>query len=134
MAGHQCWHRLCLTHVSGNGNKKASEPCSLGLQRTSRLTLADTKTGPRHVLLGEVVREVLDGLAEAVSGEWVFPVGVLDQGRDTTGVVADVRLHDLRHAYASHAVMNSESLHVAGRLGAGGPPRRTATSILTQLH
>ena len=26
------------------------------------------------------------------------------------------RLHDLRHAHASHAVMNGESLHVAGRL------------------
>ena len=30
--------------------------------------------------------------------------------------MADARLHDLRHAHASHAVMNGESLHVAGRL------------------
>ena len=39
--------------------------------------------------------------------------------RDAAGVVADARLHDLRHAHASHAshaVMNGESLHVAGRL------------------
>ena len=28
----------------------------------------------------------------------------------------DARLHDLRYAHASHAVMNGESLHVAGRL------------------
>ena len=32
------------------------------------------------------------------------------------GMVADARLHDLRHSHASHAVMNGESLHVAGRL------------------
>ena len=36
--------------------------------------------------------------------------------RDSAGIVADARLHDLRHAHASHAVMNGESLHVAGRL------------------
>ncbi len=33
-----------------------------------------------------------------------------------SGIVADARLHDLRHSHASHAVMNGESLHVAGRL------------------
>ena len=33
--------------------------------------------------------------------------------RDAAGIVADARLHDLRHA---HAVMNGESLHVTGRL------------------
>ena len=30
--------------------------------------------------------------------------------------MADARLHDLRHSHASRAVMNGESLHVAGRL------------------
>ncbi len=38
------------------------------------------------------------------------------KARDMAGIVADARLHDLRHAHASHAVMNGESLHVAGRL------------------
>ena len=36
--------------------------------------------------------------------------------RDAAGIMADARLHDLRHARASHALMNGESLHVAGRL------------------
>ena len=36
--------------------------------------------------------------------------------RAAAGIVADARLHDLRHAHASHAVMNGESLLVAGRL------------------
>ena len=97
--------------------------------KPDRLTLIDAKTGPRHVLLGEAARELLDGLAETASGEWVFPgrgedgpLGKNDlykfwmKARDAAGIVADARLHDLRHAHASHAVMNGESLHVAGRL------------------
>ena len=43
---------------------------------------------------------------------WKFWIKV----RGAAGIVADARLHDLRHAHASHAVMNGESLHVAGRL------------------
>ena len=97
--------------------------------KADRLTLSDAKTGPRHVLLGEAARELLDGLAETASGEWVFPGEDADgplgvnrlywfwRGvRDAAGIVADARLHDLRHAHASHAVMSGESLHVAGRL------------------
>ena len=97
--------------------------------KPDRLTLIDAKTGPRHVLLGEAARELLHDLAEKASGEWVFPGNDRDEplnkndlyqfwikARDTAGIVADARLHDLRHAHASHAVMNGESLHVAGRL------------------
>ena len=97
--------------------------------KPDRLTLTDAKTGPRHVLLGEAARELLACLAETESGEWVFPGKGVDEAlgenelywfwrgvRDAAGIVADARLHDLRHAHASHAVMNGESLHVAGRL------------------
>ena len=97
--------------------------------KPDRLALIDAKTGPRHVLLGEAARELLASLAETASGEWVFPGKDGDEpltkddlysfwlkARDTAGIVADARLHDLRHSHASHAVMNGESLHVAGRL------------------
>ncbi len=97
--------------------------------KPDRLTLIDAKTGPRHVLLGEAARELLDGLAASAFGQWVFPGKGEDEPlskhvlydfwlgvRDAAGIVADARLHDLRHAHASHAVMNGESLHVAGRL------------------
>ena len=97
--------------------------------KPDRLALIDAKTGPRHVLLGEAARGLLNGLAETASGEWVFPGdkgnGPLStddlwrfwiKARDAAGIVADARLHDLRHAHASHAVMNGESLHVTGRL------------------
>ena len=42
--------------------------------------------------------------------------GDYDKLRDQAGIVADVRLHDLRHSYASRAIMNGESPHVTGRL------------------
>ena len=97
--------------------------------RPDRLTLIDAKTGPRHVLLGEAARELLDDLAETASGERVFPGGngngplstndlwvSWTKVRDAAGIVADARLQDLRHAHAFHVVMTGESLHVAGRL------------------
>ena len=97
--------------------------------KPDRLTLIDAKTGLRHVLLGEAARKLLDSLADSASGECVFPGdrgnGPLTENalyrfwiktRDAAGIVTDARLHDLRHAHASHAVMNGESLHVAGRL------------------
>ena len=105
---------------------------------------ASAKTGPRHVLLGESARELLNSLAETASGKWVFPSksvgGPLGENelywfwrraRDAAGVVADARLHDLRHVHASHVVMNGESLHVAGRLL--GHRRATTTNRYVHL-
>ena len=112
--------------------------------KADRLAVSDAKTGPRHVLLGEAARELLHGLAEIASGEWVFPDDRGDRplstsdlwrfwikARDTAGIVADARLHDLRHAHASHAVMNGESLHVTGRLL--GHRRATTTNRYVHL-
>ena len=97
--------------------------------KPDRFALIDAKTGPRHVLLGEAARKLLDTLVDSASGEWLFPGEYEDEpltegalywfwtkARGMAGIVADARLHDLRHAHASHAVMNGESLHVAGRL------------------
>lgn len=97
--------------------------------RRDRLVLTEGKTGPRDVLLGEAARDLLDRLSRTVPGGWVFP-GALPgrplskqalyefwrRVREEAGIVADARLHDLRHSHASHAVMNGESLHMAGRL------------------
>ena len=118
--------------------------CRLGEVKSDRLALIDAKTGPRHVLLGEAARELLNDLAERASGEWVFPGDKGDgplstddlwrfwiKARDAAGIVADVRLHDLRHAHASHAVMNGESLHVAERLL--GHRRATTTNRYVHL-
>ena len=97
--------------------------------KVDRLILNDTKTGPRCVLLGEAARKIIEVLGDTANGEWVFPNETGDRpltkgalywfwtkARDMAGIVSDARLHDLRHAHASHAVMNGESLHVAGCL------------------
>ena len=97
--------------------------------KRDRLVLHESKTGPRQVLLGEAARELLDRVSKTRSGEWVFPGTAreahMSKGalylfwcgvRDEAGIAADARLHDLRHSHASHAIMNGESLHMAGRL------------------
>lgn len=97
--------------------------------KADRLIPIDAKTGPRCVLLGEPAQKVLDALNGTSRGEWVCTNetgdGPMNRGGlrglwmktwDLTGIVADARLHDLRLAHASHAVMIGESLHVAGRL------------------
>ena len=82
-----------------------------------------------HRARGAAARNLLDRLSKTRSSEWVFP-GTAREGhmseealywfwcgvRDEADIVADARLHDLRHSHASHAIMNGESLHMAGRL------------------
>ena len=97
--------------------------------RPNRLTPSDAKAGPRRILLGEAARALLDGLAETASGAWVFSGGEGDgplstndlwrfwtEAHDGAGVVAHARLHDPRHAHASHAVMTGESLPMIGKM------------------
>ncbi|MYA87305.1 MAG: tyrosine-type recombinase/integrase, partial [Boseongicola sp. SB0662_bin_57] len=80
------------------------------------LALADSKTGPRTVHLNPQARAVLDRQQRGES-PWVFPspvrpdrpcsdeVSLWRTVRREAGI-EDVRLHDLRHNYASWAVMN----------------------------
>ena len=96
-----------------------------------RFALIDAKTGPRHVLLRDAVRELLHGFVATASGKWKFPgdegngpLGMDDlwrfsiRARDAAGIAADARLQDLRHEYASHTVISGESLQVVrGPLG-----------------
>ena len=94
--------------------------------REGRLFLPDSKTGPRTVWLSAPVREVLEGLPR--QGRWVFPsprrqgpasVTVFEifwyRVREEAGI-ADVRLHDCRHTYASIAIMQGESVTTTARL------------------
>ena len=86
--------------------------------------MPDSKTGPRTVWLCEAARNVLDRLPRS-SGS-VFPVeGKLAphmwldrfwlRTRAEAGL-ADVRLHDLRHGYASMALLSGESIRSVSRL------------------
>ena len=98
--------------------------------RRDRLNLADSKTGPRTVLLGEAARNLLQRRRQERKREspFVFPSPydltkprtsmphVWHRIRAEAGLADDIRLHDLRHTYASHAVMRGETLMMAGRL------------------
>ena len=90
------------------------------------LNLADSKTGPRQVLLNAPARAILERQPRSESA-WVFP-SPLDPGRPLSGNlplwyrvrseagIEDVRLHDLRHSFASHAVLQGIPLPVVSRL------------------
>ena len=90
------------------------------------LVLADSKTGSRVVPLSSQARAILDGQPRTGS-PFVFP-SPLDPScprtpdlrlwyriRREVGI-EDVRLHDLRHTMASHAVMNGVPVPVVSRL------------------
>ncbi|MDE0049332.1 MAG: site-specific integrase [Rhodospirillales bacterium] len=92
--------------------------------RDGNLHLADSKTGPRTVWLCQSARDVLDGLPRRA--RFVFPMKSRRTARDwlagfwslarEEAEIADVRLHDLRHSYASMALLNGESIRAVGRL------------------
>ena len=92
--------------------------------REGRIYLRDSKTGPRTVWLCAAARDVLDRLPR--SSRWVFPVGDLrtpwdwldpfwQHVRKEAGL-EDLRLHDMRHSYASMALLNGETIRAVGRL------------------
>jgi len=93
-----------------------------------RLELSDAKTGPRTVHLGSAARQLLAERPKIEGSPFVFqsehkancPRSTLlttwPKIRAVAGLPQDIRLHDLRHTFASHAVMGGESLLVTGGL------------------
>ncbi len=94
--------------------------------REGHLHLRDSKTGPRTVWISRPARDLLDGLCR--TGQWVFPAargkgprnkGWLEGFWDTVRAEAGlrgVRLHDLRHTYASIALRQGETVLTIARL------------------
>ncbi len=95
--------------------------------REDRLELADSKTGPRTVLLNGPARKIVVRRMAEGTGPWLFP-SVRDPSRpQCLGLplwyrvrreagIEDVRLHDLRHTVASQAALNGVPLTVVARL------------------
>ena len=103
--------------------------------RERHLFLRDGKTGPRTVWLSSAARTTLDGLPR--QGKWVFPSsqrsGPLSSAifskfwsrvRKEAGL-ADVRIHDLRHTYASIAIAQGETVTTVSRLLGHNDPETT---------
>ena len=92
----------------------------------AELRLSDSKTGAKVVHLGEPAVAVLRGIARVEGNPWVitgrrpgsriaslhFPWGRI---RERAGL-ADVRLHDLRHSFASGGLLVGEGLPMIGKL------------------
>ena len=99
------------------------------------LALCDSKTGPRNVPLNRQARAVLDRQPRTGS-PFVFP-SPRDPARPRSpsssfwhrvrreAGIEDVRLHDLRHTMASHAVMNGVPVPVVSRLLGHSNPQMT---------
>ncbi len=88
--------------------------------------LRDGKTGARMVPLTPAADEVLGGIERLPGNPWI--VAGKEPGRRLTTLngdwyrlraragLEDVRIHDLRHSYASRALAAGESLSMIGRL------------------
>ena len=108
--------------------------------REGRLFLRDSKSGPRTVWLSRAACDVLDSIER--DGAWVFPARrargpaslawlyhFWHRVRAGAGL-PDLRLHDLRHAHASFALRQGESvLAIARLLG-----HRSAATTLKYTH
>ena len=94
--------------------------------RGDRIHLPDSKTGAKTIPLNRPALEVLAG-ARRVDGN---PYVITGTGKDAhltdlqkpwrrvrrAAGLDDVRIHDLRHTFASEAVMGGESLPMVGRI------------------
>ena len=108
--------------------------------REGKLFLPDSKVGPRTVWLSSAAREILDKLPR--KAVWVFPsprtggflhaatVGKVWHRVRAEADLRDVRLHDLRHTYASMALARGETVLTIGRLLG----HRNPTTTLKYTH
>ena len=90
------------------------------------LRLKDAKAGPRMVPLTKPVLRVLDAIPRSDDNPWV--IAGQRPGQPLTGLhhywrpireragLDDLRIHDLRHSYASRALTLGESLYTIGKL------------------
>ena len=101
-----------------------------------QLRLRDSKTGAREIPLSPAVRKILVGLPRTPDNPWVIPgsapgrhLGNVNPSwelvREEAGLT-DVRIHDLRHSFASRALARGHSLTMIGRLLGHRQPQTTA--------
>jgi len=124
----QAPHQVAIVRLLTLTGCRQSEVRTLrwGDYREGHLFLRDSKTGPRTVWLSTAARHVLNGLCRTT--RFVFPAvgrcapmstetlyGSWRRIRSDAGL-KNLRLHDLRHTYASFALRSGESIVMIGRL------------------
>lgn len=92
----------------------------------THLSLPDTKTGKRNIPLPDTGRKILEMLPRQSDNPFVFQGSV--EGKPAVDIekpwrklrakagLEDVRIHDLRHTYASKALASGMSLYMVGQL------------------
>ena len=91
------------------------------------LNLEDSKTGPRAVPLGVTARAHIDTLPRTrdrnaflfpsfTNGRGFYPLQKCWRAICADANLGSLRLHDLRHTAASHAVMSGETLPLVGKM------------------
>ena len=100
------------------------------------LRLGDSKTGQKLIVLSEPALAILDGVLQDTTSDYLFPSTrangwyqgtpkVWNRLRVSAGLDG-VRLHDLRHSFASIAISNGTSLQLIGALLGHGNHATTA--------
>ena len=92
------------------------------------MMLRDSKTGPRQVDLGRAAQETLRLVPRKPGNPWVFPSPVRPNQRLSDllpfwhrvvlplAKITPLRLHDLRHTFASHAAIQQENTPMIAKL------------------
>lgn len=104
--------------------------------RSGFLRLPDSKTGAKDVQLGQSAIDILSRIPRIEGNEWVL-TGKIEGGRLTDlqpfwqrvrarAGLCDVRIHDLRHTFASVAAEAGMSLPMIGKLLGHSTPQSTA--------
>lgn len=100
-----------------------------------RLVLPDSKTGPKVIWLNSQALAVLEGVDRVPDCPLVFPdrkgtkpinIGTWWENFRRRCALPDVRLHDLRHSFASTAIMDDVPLATIGKLLGHVLPETTA--------
>jgi integrase len=100
------------------------------------IQLPDSKTGKKTIYLSAAALEILAGLPRLAGNSYVFPGGVEGKPRadlkkpwaaiSKVAGLEGVRIHDLRHSFASFGVGASMGLPIIGKLLGHSQPATTA--------
>jgi integrase len=95
-------------------------------KRSGIAKLPDSKTGQKILVLGGAAVSLLDTIPRRADSPLVFPssaggtvpISIQKVWRKACklAAISDMRLHDLRHNFASEAVSSGQSLYIVGKL------------------